>query len=260
MVHLKGKDSAVLLPLFKNTTDTAVPACTGGYMGEAWADSAVEPHCAKIILGDFCFFDGDAEHEGARELVAHLPEGKPFSEWYLVGSDEKWFSLIEEVWGERVEAFTRYAIKREGDVFDREKLRNFAEKLPEGYTIRRIDGELYDMAMKNEWSWDACIQFEGKEDYLNRGLGFAVVHEGELVAQASSYCIYGEGLDITISTHKDHRQKGLAKACVSTLILACLERGWYPNWDARTLISVALAEQLGYHMDRPYRTYCLRVK
>ena len=260
MVHLTGKDCAVLLPVFQHTTDTCVQTVTQGHMGEAWADSAAEPYCGKIVLGDFCFFDGDAEHPCARELVAHLPEDTAFTDWTLVGSDEKWNRLIEEVWGEKAEPFTRYAIKKEGDVFDRETLRNFAEMLPESYTIRQIDGELYEQAMKESWSWDACIQFESKEDFLKRGLGFAVVHEGQLVAQASSYSIYDNGLEITISTHKNHRRKGLAKACVSTLILACLERGWYPSWDARTLISVALAEQLGYHMDRPYRAYSIQLK
>lgn len=260
MVYLKGKDCAVLLPVFKNTTDTCVQTVTQGHMGEAWADNATEPHCGKIVLGDFCFFDGDAEHPSARELVAHLPLDTPFTDWTLVGSDEKWNRLIEEVWGERAKAITRYAIKKEGDVFCKEKLQNFARMLPDGYTIRQIGAELYDKVMEKPWSWDACIQFEGKEDFLKRGLGFAVVCEGELAAQASSYSIYDNGLEITISTHENHRRKGLAKACVSTLILACLARGWYPSWDARTLISVALAEQLGYHLDRPYPAYNIEIK
>lgn len=260
MIHLKGRDCAVLLPVFRNTTDTCVQTITQGHMGEAWADSATEPRCGKIVLGDFCFFDGDAEQPCARELVAHLPGNSPFSEWTLVGSSDKWNQLIEEVWGAKAEPFTRYAIKKEEGVFDQEKLREFAKILPEGYTIRQIDGDLYDQVMEKPWSWDACIQFENKEDFLKRGLGFAVVYEGRLVAQASSYSIYDNGLEITISTHSDHRRKGLAKACVSTLILACLERGWYPSWDARTLISVALAEQLGYHLDRPYRAYSIKLK
>ena len=260
MVHLKGKDCTVLLPVFEHTTDTCVPTVTQGHMGEAWADSAEEPHCGMIVLCDFIFFDGDAEHPCAIELVAHLPQDTPFTDWTLVGSDEKWNRLIEEVWGESAVPFTRYAMKKEGDVFDREKLRDFSKMLPDGYTIRQIDGELYEQAMKEPWSWDACMQFENREDFLKRGLGFAVVYEGQLVAQASSYSIYDNGLEITISTHSEHRRKGLARACVSALILACLERGWYPSWDARTLISVALAEQLGYHMERPYRAYSIELK
>ena len=259
MKHLTGKDCAVVRTLFNKITDVSVLSCTQGHMGEAWCDDSENPHCAKIVLGDFCYFDGDASHPQAKELVAHLPEDKPFSEWYLVGADEAWYQLIEAVWGERAEAFERYAIRKD-TVFDQEKLRKFAENLPENYTIRQIDGQLYHKVIKNEWSWDGCIQFDSEEDFVKRGLGFVVLHEGEVVAQASSYSIHDNGLDITIATHKDHRQKGLAKAAVSTLILAALGRGWYPSWDARTMISVALAEQLGYRMDRPYRTYCIKVK
>ncbi len=260
MIRLQGREAAVLKDVFKNTTDTSVYCVCQGHMGEAWADEAEAPHCGQLILGDFVFFDGDASHPVAKELVAHLPEDKPFDEWYLVGSGEQWYALIEEVWGERAKAFDRYAIKKDTDIFDREKLRKFGETVPEGYTIRRIDGELYDQAMGESWSWDACIQFEDKEDFLKRGLGFAAVHEDQLVATASSYSIFDKGLDITIATRKDHRRKGLAKAAVSTLILACLDRGWYPNWDARTMISVGLAEQLGYHFDRAYRTYSIEVQ
>ncbi|MCI9059896.1 MAG: GNAT family N-acetyltransferase, partial [Lachnospiraceae bacterium] len=39
------------------------------------------------------------------------------------------------------------------------------------------------------------------------------------------------------------------------LILACMERGWYPSWDAQNLWSVKLAEKLGYHFDRAYPAY-----
>ncbi|MBP1581144.1 MAG: GNAT family N-acetyltransferase [Oscillospiraceae bacterium] len=260
MVHLQGKECAGLRELFAHTTDTCVLTVTQGHMGEAWVDDALCPRCGKIVLGDFCFFDGDASLPQARELVTHLPEGRPFLEWYLVGSSESWNQLIEAVWGEQAEAFTRYAIKKEGDCFDREKLQSFAKNLPNGYTIRKIDGDLYDQAMEKPWSWDACIQFQDKEDYLKRGLGFGVVCDDRLVAQASSYSIYDKGLEITISTHPEHRRRGLAKAVVSTLILAALEKGWYPSWDARTLISVRLSEQLGYHLDRPYRTYCIKNK
>ena len=52
MVHLKGKDCAVLLPVFEHTTDTCVPTVTQGHRGEAWADSAEEPHCGMIVLWD----------------------------------------------------------------------------------------------------------------------------------------------------------------------------------------------------------------
>jgi predicted GNAT family acetyltransferase len=61
-----------------------------------------------------------------------------------------------------------------------------------------------------------------------------------------------------IDTKPEYRQKGLATACASKLILTALERGLYPSWDAFDLRSVALAEKLGYHVDRPYIIYLLK--
>ena len=35
----------------------------------------------------------------------------------------------------------------------------------------------------------------------------------------------------------------------AALILQCLEEGLYPSWDAQNMISVHLAEKLGYELD-----------
>ena len=74
-------------------------------------------------------------------------------------------------------------------------------------------------------------------------------------AGASSYTIYDGGIEIEIDTRPDQRRQGLALACGAQLILTCLERRLFPNWDAHDLRSAALAEKLGYRMDHPYRAY-----
>ena len=72
---------------------------------------------------------------------------------------------------------------------------------------------------------------------------------------ASSYSGYQSGIEIQIDTKESYRRKGLAYICGAKLILECLERGWYPSWDAQNLCSVALAEKLGYHFDHAYPAY-----
>lgn len=118
-----------------------------------------------------------------------------------------------------------------------------------------IDRKLYDMVLAEEWSRDFCSQFTNFEDYFTRGLGFVAVYAGKPVAGASSYTVYTGGIEVEIDTKKDFRRKGLGKACGARLILECVKRGIYPSWDAIDLRSVRLAEQLGYHMDRPYVVY-----
>lgn len=56
------------------------------------------------------------------------------------------------------------------------------------------------------------------------------------------------------------RGRGLATACGARLILDCLERGLYPNWDAHDSRSLHLAEKLGYRLDHPYRAYWVEEK
>ena len=41
----------------------------------------------------------------------------------------------------------------------------------------------------------------------------------------------------------------------AALILQCLEEGLYPSWDAQNMISVHLAEKLGYELDYEYMVY-----
>ena len=58
-----------------------------------------------------------------------------------------------------------------------------------------------------------------------------------------------------IDTRQDYRRRGLATICGAALILECLARGLYPNWDAHNRESIALAQKLGYVFDREYTCY-----
>ncbi len=54
---------------------------------------------------------------------------------------------------------------------------------------------------------------------------------------------------------EDFRRKGLAYICGAKLILECLDRRLYPGWDAQNKWSAALAQKLGYHIEREYTAY-----
>jgi GNAT superfamily N-acetyltransferase len=146
----------------------------------------------------------------------------------------------------------RYAIKKEPDVFDFEKLAAFTRSLPAGFTLAPFDEIICEQARLEDWSRDFCTLFDGTADFMARGIGVAVLFEGRPVSGASSYLLFDGGIEIEIDTKPEFRRRGFATACGAGLILACLERGLYPSWDAYDLRSVALAEKLGYHLDHPY--------
>ena len=166
-----------------------------------------------------------------------------------------------EAWSERIEAcrggkrIVRYAIKKEPDVFDREKLRKMAENLPEGCRLLPIDEKIFRYARETGWCRDWVDSYPDYETYRRLGFGFVLEVNGEIAAGVSAYTVYREGVEIEIDTHPDHRRKGYATICAARMILEARDRGLYPSWDAANLWSVGLAEKLGYHFDHEYTTY-----
>lgn len=238
-------DLCKIAPFFFGWEETFIWSCLQGCMGYAIADDAENPTAAQIVVGDICFFAGQPNAALAAQAASPI----------IVPQNEAWSRMIESVWGGRAEKALRYAIKKEPDVFDVEKLTAYANSLEQAYTLKLFDEEIYHQAMREEWSKDLCAQFNDYTDYSKRGIGVAVLQEGKLVSGASSYIVYPGGIEIEIDTKPEYRQKRLATACGARLILECLRRGLYPSWDAHDLRSVALAEKLGYHMAYPYTVF-----
>ena len=190
--------------------------------------------------------------EPDRELVEYRELGDDA----LHPQNEAWEKLIKECWPE-AQPTTRYAIHRCKD-FDRDKLQSFVDALPKGYEIRRIDSEIYDLILSaDDDDLEYLIgDFETKEAFLEKGRGFAVLKDGSVVAGASSeYCYRFGGIEVEIATVHKERRKGLASAVGAKLILSCMDDGLEPVWDAANLISVHLAEKLGYRFDHEYVYY-----
>ena len=82
-----------------------------------------------------------------------------------------------------------------------------------------------------------------------------ILRDGKIVSGASSYTRYKEGIEIEVDTVPEERGKGLATAVCAALILACLDEGLYPSWDAQNLTSVHMAQKLGYEFAHEYTVY-----
>lgn len=247
----KLEDTAKAEALFGNWQESLIWSCLQKVMGKIYVDNLEKPESAMAILGDFCFLAG----KPSGELAAFKPEGCQQRFIIMVPQDERWAGEIEAQYGDRAKKVTRYAIKKEGDIFDRAKLQEAVDAIPEGFVLRRIDQELYQWCREHDWSRDFVSNYEDFEQYEKIGLGVMALKEGEPVAGASSYSSYRQGIEIEIGTKKEYRRRGLAYACGAKLILTCLERGGYPNWDAQNKGSAALAEKLGYHFSHEYDAY-----
>ncbi len=242
-------------PLFDGWQETMVWSCLQGVMGKMYADSLESPASAMILLGDFCFLAGKPDKDFfAEKNWAWFGKGRQ-DFMIMVPKDEGWAALIEKYLAGKADKVTRYAIKKEPDIFHRGMLQAAIERLPEGYVLQMIDEALFWRCKEIEWCGDWVAQYEDYAEYQKYGLGAVIMKEGEPVSGASSYSSYAGGIEIEVDTREDCRRKGLAYICAAKLILECLERGWYPSWDAQNKESVALAEKLGYHFDYEYVAY-----
>lgn len=249
----KLENPSLAAPLFDGCSDTCILSALQGMVGEIYADDMLHPTCAMAVLNVFVFFAG----EPSKELAAFKPSSFHGDFAIFVPQNEAWQTCIEAVYGEKCEKFSRFAIRKD-PVFDAEKLNGFINAIDKTVSLHLINEDLYHQCLQNEWSKDFVCNYPDYVSFSKMGLGVVAVENGEIVAGSSSFSSYNGGIEIEIVTREDHRRRGLAAACGARLILECLQRNLYPNWDAATRISVSLAEKLGYRFSHEYTAYRIK--
>ena len=239
------EDTLKVNALFEGWEETMIYSCLQKVMGRIYVTDLDNPAAAMASIGCFSFYAGEPD----KELVEAKPEGFII----MVPQNEEWAELIEESFDD-AKKVTRYAIKKNTN-FDRKYLEEIVNKIPEGYVLRKIDSEIYDLCLEHPATKDFVSAFRSKDEYLKNGRGMAVLKDGKLVAGASSFTRYKEGIEIEVDTLEEERRKGLALISCASLILSCLDEGLYPSWDAQNMNSVKLAEKLGYEFDHEYTAY-----
>ena len=238
-------DTAKVKELFDGWQETLIYSCLQKVMGKIYVTDLEKPESAFAFVGCFGFYAGKPD----RELVIQKPGGFVI----MVPQNEAWGKLIEDCYP-TANKVTRYAIKKDTK-FDMAALKQEIDKLPEGYELKKIDAALYDLCLKDPVTTDFVSAFETKQRYLDLGRGMVILKEGKIVAGASSYTRYLEGIEIEVDTIESERRKHLATIVCAALIVRCLEEGLYPSWDAHNMNSVHLAEKFGYEFDHAYVAY-----
>ena len=239
------EDTSKVEHLFAGWQETLIYSCLQKVMGKIYVTDLENPKSAYAFVGCFAFYAGVPD----KELMINKPEGFVI----MTPQNEEWAKLIEECFPDS-KRMTRYAIKKDTK-FDKATLEANVKTLPEGYELREIDSEIYDMCLADPVSADFVSSFGSKEKYLEWGRGMVIMKGGKILAGASSYTSYKGGIEIEVDTVQEERRKGLATIVCSALILRCLEEGLYPSWDAQNMGSVHLAEKLDYEFDHEYVAY-----
>ena len=250
LAELSRAERSLVRPLFDGFPGLrgCVDAALDGEMGAVWADEPLRPTVALIQL-DFFLIAGDPGAPAADRTARRPDEGSS-----IVAHGGDWEPLLRRVWGQRLQPRTRVAFRP--GAFDRARLRGFIDALPDGFTLKRIEGK--DAARFAELAPSLVYNFPSLQAFAARGVGFGIEHEGRFVSGCASFAISPHSIEFEIQTHIDFRRRGLASATAAKLIEYCLDHDLTPEWDAHNEISAALAEKLGFVEPAPYTAYELR--
>lgn len=255
LIEVNVKNRMKIQHLFQGMHDSIILTCLQGYMGRAWADNLDNAKAALIMVADFCFIAGDVNSKQLTQMIEQISVLSEKNKVLVIAENNLIGDLIEKHYSAACRKIQRYAIKKRNEEFDLFKLKSIIAGLPKEYLLSPIDGNWYEEALREEWSRDFVSSFQSQENFIKRGIGRIITHNGKIVSGASSYTIYKEGIEIEIDTLKEYRRQGLAKIAGAALIIACREKGLYPSWDAANMESVHLAEQLGYEFNKQYDTF-----
>jgi len=202
----------------------------------------VPSHDARVL--------DDPLHANAPLLFKLLQPGN-----VVIAPTPAWQRLVAATYPNALTVYRREAFQAEQ--FDVDKLRGFSQTLPGGFELRQV--RLEEVAQfATDLERALTYNFRTHQEFITRGVGMGILHQGRFVAGVSSAAVGGGKFEIEIQTHPQFRRRGLARAVAAALILYCLEHGIEACWDAANEPSSALARQLGFHSTGKYDAYRLK--
>ncbi|MGN0438962.1 MAG: GNAT family N-acetyltransferase [Lachnospiraceae bacterium] len=267
MKEIPIHQGSVLAPFFVDAYDNCPEAYLQGFMGRGFSDSITEPTYGVIQVGDFCYFGGNGAGPLKQNVVHILKSLCNSPNMTLVPLSNSWNQTLSEIKG--FERVMRYAMdKPDENRFNKRKLEEYVQRAAfdpqyvgtdtsRKFVMKQIDSFTYSTLPKEDWSKDLVANYHTYVEFAQRGLGFLIFEgaTGKVVAGVSTFSSSKDSYEIQIATHPEYEGRGFATGLAARFILECLKLGKRPTWDAANLISVHIAENLGYRFAEEYVAY-----
>lgn len=244
---LTGRDARrALLPLFPGARDTLLLSGLQGHLGQALLSA--DEKSGMVLVGGFAFLGGVPR----AALIQAAMNAQPWGFLTFSGSPD-WLSLAKALGAGK--EMTRFDLETPAH-FDEARLRRLARP-PAGFRLQRVDTPaLYEACRMAGGIGDIVNNYADYAAFSRHGLAIAALKGDEIAAGCGAYAHADGQLEVEIDTAGAYRRQGLATACGAAFVLACLEKGLRPHWDAMTPVSAALAAKLGFVHPRPYPVVC----
>jgi GNAT superfamily N-acetyltransferase len=230
--------------------DLTLDCILDGTMGSVQSDDPGNPKSICIHSTGFWYFAGDPQTKWSRDWINNI---LPYD--LIMPSAPGWMEEIGKIHGERLMPFTRYSFSAAN--LSETAINGLLENSPHKDNIVPIDASIVDtLRIRSETVFEIG-QFGSPENFLKHGFGFVYRKEEQIQGVIFTWWVSKKGIEVSIWVAKQQRQRGVATALASRLLLECFQRGLEPHWDAANGESVKLAKKLGYTFTGTYDAFYL---
>lgn len=229
---------------------SAQAVVAGASPGQVWVDDLTCPTATLLYAPEGWHLFGHECRTSFAEAAGELLAGV-----FANGRSEGWrYACLHyhpAAWGPLVEplladfapqAGAQHYLRYRGPQVD------WRAMVPRDYWMVPVDAALLDSDVAGVDAIDGW-GFGGRQQFLERGFGFCLLHDNRVVCACLSDCVVDGCAEVGISTHPDYRRRGFATATAAAAVEHCLARGitsigWH-CWT-RNVASVRTAEKAGF--------------
>jgi len=211
-----------------------IDACLEGMAGEIQT-VGTQPAAARLDVGCYAIFGGDPDTDEALHLIQSTRQGQE-----MVFADRHWQQRIRGVHpGAREGTMITFLPGRNQSAI----AQRLAAEPPAEVQIRPLAKQ---ESLPESLTPNGFQVFEDPSAFHRHGFGLVAISEGAIIAQTTSYTVSSDKVEIAIATSAGQRNKGLATALATRMVLACEDRQLTPYWSASNPISQRLARRIGF--------------
>lgn len=245
MYKLEQKAYSVAQPILNILHNQHVEVASvfdGCLDGDIWVDRQTEPTIALLVSGETYYLAGSPELASPKSLAALKRE---IPAWAYLFAEDHWAAHLARAWSNpfaRPHPRVRFGLAEGHGP-------TAVAALPEGFELVQIDGALLSAAPDNlDVVTDVIDGWPSSEDFLDKGVGFCVLHQGRIVSHCASDSVTGMRCELGVGTEPGFRRLGLANSAAAATLAACLGRGirgieWHSH--ASNKGSIAIAKAIG---------------
>jgi len=132
-------------------------------------------------------------------------------------------------------------------LYNQDKYNARSLSLQSGYEIRELDKKILS---KLEGRIIPSFSWDSSEEFLEKGKGYCILHEDEVVTVAFTAAISDTEVDIGMETNEKYRKQGFGKFVATRMVKDILKSNKIPKWECNTnnLGSKAIAESVGFEV------------